>query len=283
MFIKASIALMLLRLTIIQTHRVIIWTTLIVTEVYSTFFFLLFVFQCRPSAYFWTRFTGGEGSCINPIITVRSTYGYSAIVCLTDWVFATLPFFLVWKLQMSKKQKVMVGLILSMGVISSTATIIRIPYLHTLGNQADFLYATTDVAIWSGVETGLGITAACMATLRPLFRGWLAKTHFTSSGTRRQAHISQPMPWTGGGSQSHGYIRSNSNSHGGRPFSPDHDARIEALGMKGIQKTTRVSVDAYGPWAVDLEQAKDIDGESAGSQSSITRMHKCHIADMLRK
>ena len=302
MAIKASIAVMLLRLTIDRIHRTIIWATLITTEVYSTFFFFLFVFQCLPSSYFWNQYTGGEGSCLEPGIVVRSTYGYSAIVCLTDWIFATLPFFLVWKLQMNRKTKISVALILAMGAIASTVTIIRIPYLHTLGNMPDFLYATTDVAIWSGVETGLGITAACLATLRPLFRGWLANTRLTTRGgaTRRSTHISKPLPWAGPHGQSRGYIRSNSNAgaNGARPWSPDHEARIEALGMKGIQKTTRVSVDAYGPWVMeeviqDLEQGhireptpdKELDRESASSATSQTKIHRigrCHLANMMR-
>jgi len=64
---------------------------------------------------------------------------------------------------------------------ASIATIIRIPYVHTLGDEQDFLYATTDVAIWSCSETGLAITAACGAVLRPLFREVLASSRHVSS------------------------------------------------------------------------------------------------------
>jgi hypothetical protein len=64
---------------------------------------------------------------------------------------------------------------------ASIATIIRIPYVHTLGNEQDFLYATTDVAIWSCSETGLAITAACGAVLRPLFREILASSRTVGS------------------------------------------------------------------------------------------------------
>lgn len=74
---------------------------------------------------------------------------------------------------------------------ASTATIIRIPYIHTLNNKADFLYATTDVAIWSCSETGLGITAANAVTLRPLIRSWLhASTSFRSNAARSIARRS---------------------------------------------------------------------------------------------
>jgi hypothetical protein len=64
---------------------------------------------------------------------------------------------------------------------ASIATVIRIPYVHTLGNETDFLYATTDVAIWSCSETGLAITAACGAVLRPLFREILSSSRLAGS------------------------------------------------------------------------------------------------------
>lgn len=43
-------------------------------------------------------------------------------------------------------------------------------------NDSDFLYGTADVAIWSCCEGGLAITAACCATLRPMFRRFLSQT-----------------------------------------------------------------------------------------------------------
>lgn len=55
---------------------------------------------------------------------------------------------------------------------------------------------TTDFAIWTTVEVGLGIVAACGATLRPLVQLITRKyTHNASSGTR---------PTGGGGTGGHG-------------------------------------------------------------------------------
>jgi len=65
----------------------------------------------------------------------------------------------------------------------STATIVRIPYIKQLA-QNDFLYSTTDVAIWSTVEPGIGITAAALATLRPLFHNFLSRSKLFGSSTQ---------------------------------------------------------------------------------------------------
>jgi hypothetical protein len=140
------------------------------------------------SRYFWTIVTGGEGSCINPQVIVGAFYGYTAVACITDWTFAVLPAFLVKSLRMGSREKASVILILSMGVLTSIASIARIPYVGAMVNQDDFLYAVSDTAIWTGVEIGLGVLAACCATLRPLIRHLLPSPGcLSSSGRSRSA------------------------------------------------------------------------------------------------
>jgi hypothetical protein len=117
MAIKASIALMLLRLSVLSIHKRILWITIVIVEIYSAFFFFIFVFQCIPTEYFWTRYTDGTGSCLDTSIVVAATYGYSAISCVGDLVFALLPVSLVWSLQMGGKEKVAVAAVLALGAM----------------------------------------------------------------------------------------------------------------------------------------------------------------------
>lgn len=71
----------------------------------------------------------------------------------------------------------------------STATIIRLPYTVTLKPyKGDFLYRTTDFAIWTTVEVGIGISAGCIATLKPLLK--------TSFLTTRSGNRSTGNPWS---------------------------------------------------------------------------------------
>ncbi|KAH6972854.1 hypothetical protein BKA56DRAFT_492464 [Ilyonectria sp. MPI-CAGE-AT-0026] len=205
MAIKASIAIFLLRICVHRSHKITIWIVTGVTEIYSLFFFLLFVLQCRPTSLFWLRYTSNppEGSCLDAKVVSNAFYGYSAISCWTDWTFSILPIFLVWKLQMNLRMKISVVLILAAGAIASSATIVRFPYLYSLTDIEDFLYSTSDVAIWSTVETGLGITASGVATLRPLLRTFFGGSTAQSNGTSaRQWHR------TDSGHPKAGYIRS---------------------------------------------------------------------------
>lgn len=82
---------------------------------------------------------------------------------------------------MKLKTKALVAGILAFAAIGSTATIVRMFYIHTLMNGPDFLYATTNVAIWSTVEPGIGITASSIATLRPFVRHCLWRMGLASA------------------------------------------------------------------------------------------------------
>lgn len=78
-----------------------------------------------------------------------------------------------------------------------------------MANTADFLYATFDVAIWSTVEPGIGITASAVATLRPLFRVYFGSS-IGSRGGATTAGASSRWP-----TSKTGYIR-NGGSEGFR-------------------------------------------------------------------
>jgi hypothetical protein len=59
----------------------------------------------------------------------------------------------------------------------STATLVRLYFLSRQGDiSSDFFFIITDVFMWSIIEPGIGLTAASIACLRPLFRKFLSST-----------------------------------------------------------------------------------------------------------
>ncbi|KAL2839423.1 hypothetical protein BJY01DRAFT_250518 [Aspergillus pseudoustus] len=167
-FAKTSIALALLRLTISRVHRCILWGVIGVSVLVGVAFWFVLTLQCRPVSYFWQRFTS-EGSCIDVDYLLSVAYLYSVTAVICDFILALLPIFLVSGLQIGFRTKAALACILGLGCIASAAVIVRIPYLQYYKDE-DFLYATTDISIWSNVEAGLGITAGSLVTVRPLFR-----------------------------------------------------------------------------------------------------------------
>ncbi|KAL3952805.1 hypothetical protein ACCO45_012748 [Purpureocillium lilacinum] len=110
---------------------------------------------------------------------------------------------------MPLKTKILVIAILSFAAIGSSATIFRSTFIPTLLEGDDFLYATSDVAIWSTVEPGIGISAASVATLRPFLQLMSYKIGLSSDGPSNPAWQER----NNGPRFRLGYIRSNSSPH----------------------------------------------------------------------
>ncbi|UKZ49109.1 hypothetical protein TrVGV298_003349 [Trichoderma virens] len=196
-FSKASIGYFLLKIVIDRTQRIIIYAALSITVLWGAIFFLVTVLQCKPVSFFWTRLLPGTpqpGTCLDIMIIEAITYVYSAFSIISDFTFAILPMFLVWKLQMERRMKIVLVPILSMGCIASVAVAVRFGYIKKFSDP-DFLYSTVDIAIWSTTEQGLGIAAGSLATLRPLFRKAAAhiSTRSGQSGQQDSSHLSNDI------------------------------------------------------------------------------------------
>ncbi|KAM0115571.1 hypothetical protein ACP6JC_007860 [Aspergillus fumigatus] len=208
---KISIAVALLRLTVTKMHTMLLWTVIGVTIVVGLVFWFVLTLQCKPVSYFWNRLSpGAKGTCLDVDTIIGIAYLYSVTATLCDFVLGLLPISLVWKLQMTRKTKIALAAILSLGCIASAAVIVRIPYLHyykddeflcksprrMLSSRANInrlhTDATTDISIWSNVEASLGIMAGSLVTLRPLFR-WFRGTSYGRSKTTKRTFGSMPL------------------------------------------------------------------------------------------
>lgn len=196
-FVKLSVGLFLLRVTIKPLQRWIIYIVMGLTVMAGLVFFFVTLLQCMPLSYFWDK-TSQTGSCINIDIIIALTFLYSVVSVICDFTFAILPIFLVWNLNMSRNTRLMLIPILGMACVASIAVLCRMAYVMDFKNP-DFLWATLDIAIWSDTEQGLGITAGSLATLRPLYRKLAG--HFGVGTTGHDDSSGQKTPqWYGGAS-----------------------------------------------------------------------------------
>lgn len=208
-FSKASIAVFLMRITPNRSHRLVIYCALGVSIFCGLVFFFVALFQCTPVSYFWTR--TGPGSCISIDIIINVVYAYSALSIVTDFTFTLLPVYLVWNLQMDRRVKFALIPILSMGCVASCAVAVRMAYLENFHSN-DFLYSTTDIAIWSQIEMGLAIAAGSLATLRPLMKMTLRRLGFTGAEDSNQAPSSAGLRTFGQGSSKSSFSRKTPKS-----------------------------------------------------------------------
>lgn len=154
---------------------------------------------------------------------------------------------------------------------------IRIPYLHTLRSyKGDFLWNTTNVAIWTTVEVGVGITAGCFATLRPLMKRVLAllgeSPRTISPSLHNPGHSSKKVPsaqnqvWTNFRPAHDMSIITTTFSGRGYPRSAGHESHEELfvgsspvgltiLELQGISKSVEFAITREE--RISLDEDKD--------------------------
>ena len=249
--LKFAIGYFYLRVAIERWHIWCIRLLMLGTVLCGLIYLFLVMLQCLPSktvseahlphllmntvSAFWLEHPASS-KCIPRGPTLGITYALAAVNALADWGFGLLPFFIVWGLEMRPKTKVLVASILAFAAIGSTGTVIRMAYIHTLVEGPDFLYATTDVALWSTIEPGIGITAGSIATFRPLVRHCLWKLGLGEAPRHERGRSYYPSVIGQKRKNRRGYRRS---------LSPSDLVPTEHGGMTSIQ--------IHGPDDIDLE------------------------------
>jgi hypothetical protein len=143
---------------------------------------------------------------------------------------------------------------------ASLATIIRVPYVKSLNNTEDFLYATIEVAIWSSCELGLGMTAANCATLRPLFRRLLPSLGFQSSGGRTSREdVSSNVQYLGTNADAK-HNTTNAKKSANRSSSRNDELELGGMGPKGFGTATSA-------WHHDEASSSDKEDDQGSNHS----------------
>jgi hypothetical protein len=202
-FFKLSLAVFFLRIVNQRWQRQVIIGSVTIYTLFGTAWLCVALFQCGNPRDFGIHEL--EGKCL-PFKTVLRPLNYTHGVfnAVTDWIFAIsksrihtqlfgqsitdttqVPIFVVKSAQMHRQQKITVCTILGLGVLGSICSIVRLAYVDVIGVPLqDLLVSSPNFAIVSIIELGLGITAACLATLRPLFAFWFDKARTGISSSR---------------------------------------------------------------------------------------------------
>ncbi|KAK7953047.1 hypothetical protein PG988_013741 [Apiospora saccharicola] len=104
-----------------------------------------------------------------------------------DLLFAVLPWNFVWKLNMSRKDKLIIAGSLSLGLLAAVAGIIRITYVRGV-REVDY-----DVIIWSQVEIAVTMICVSIPVCRPLWSRTIGNW-FTNTKRRNSGYVQQDEP-----------------------------------------------------------------------------------------
>ncbi|KAI1423025.1 hypothetical protein F5Y12DRAFT_567093 [Xylaria sp. FL1777] len=192
--IKLSIGLFLFRLAAQPSYKWVLGISIVVVGIWSFALFFWNIFQCSPVAAQWDYtilIRDPKSHCVSANEIVKAAYALSALTILSDWLYALLPIPMIWRVKMTSQAKFSVIAVLSLGVFASVATLIRLKFLADITDVSDILHAGTDAMIWTLVEPGIAISAASLATIRPLLRRWKIKGFTHSERSRGTGAPSQ--------------------------------------------------------------------------------------------
>ncbi|CAI6334873.1 unnamed protein product [Periconia digitata] len=265
---KGSVALFLLRIVNYRWHKIVLWLCIVSTTTLCVITTILLFVQCKPTAFLWDRSIEGGVCWLNFTVVGLTMGSWSAAM---DFVLAILPWHIIMGLNMKRKEKLTVAFGLSLGAFAGVCSVVRTYELQTLSSQAEYVYDTVPMLLWSSTEVLATIVCACIPVLRPLY----VKIKYGSRGESSSGH-SYPLnsygkPGDTGGMASGGYSHDKSKNKskvymgpGGSlleatvkmgseesilreqklasPHSPHHISRdIESMG--GIKRTDEVVIE----------------------------------------
>ncbi|KAF4471100.1 integral membrane pth11 [Fusarium albosuccineum] len=182
---KWSVGLFLLRTVVVQWHKVITWITMgaLMTTSMSTCF--VFWLQCSPPKYLWDRRISGRCHIDSTPLSMFLSILY--VVC--DFLYAVLSWLFIWGLQMKKREKIVILISPSLGLVAGACGIKRtneVPELaspnYTKDTIGHIVWPAAEIAV-TMIYTGIAVCWALYKdTLRPGPTNRTLRSHGSVSG-----------------------------------------------------------------------------------------------------
>ncbi|KAK4211444.1 major facilitator superfamily domain-containing protein [Rhypophila decipiens] len=179
---KTSILIFYLRLSR-NTNKILrmaSWVVLAIVNIAGTILTFMNIFQCQPLEAAWDL-------SVRPIkcIPLLTEFICSAPVnVVTDLAILALPLPVLTGMRLPQKQKTILIITFTVGIFVTVVDVVRIYYLQQainiiptgasndpdaiFGQSAGFPWNASLSLMWSAVEVNVGITCACVPTLKPL-------------------------------------------------------------------------------------------------------------------
>lgn len=178
---KISILFFYLRILKLPYQRVLVFVTMAVVAVYGTVFFLLTFFICNPVENTY-EFDIRVGQCLAyyPIMTASA-----ALHTATDlWLIAlVLPHIL--KMHLPLRQKFALAFVLTLGIFVACASLTRMAVAWQFLNPKYAQWDSLSFAIWTTLESSLGLMCASIPMLKPLVRQLMGRKPSSKPDTLR--------------------------------------------------------------------------------------------------
>lgn len=133
--VKISILLFVLRIQNSKLVARLVWAVMFVMSVVNLITAALLASQCRPLSKLW--YPTIPGTCFDKDVIIKIGYAQGVFNVLTDFFCTTTPIFVLWRVQISTRLKVMICGLMSLGLLATASQIVRVITLRTL-KESDY-------------------------------------------------------------------------------------------------------------------------------------------------
>lgn len=138
--------------------------------------------QCTDIRILWDYST--KATCWAPSTLLALSYTNFSLNIITDLIFAVfIPVPMLWNINVTRRTRISLFGVLGLGCFACACAITRITYLSTYGKYGDWLWDSQYLTTWSVLEMNVGIIAASLPSLRPLFKKFLGSIY--GAGTNK--------------------------------------------------------------------------------------------------
>lgn len=125
-----------------------------------------------------------KATCWAPSTLLALAYTNFSLNIITDLIFAIfIPVPMLWNINVTRRTRISLFGVLGLGCFACVCAIIRITYTSTYGKYGDWLWDSQYLTTWSVLEMNVGIIAASLPSLQPLFKKFLGSIY--GAGTNK--------------------------------------------------------------------------------------------------
>uniref|UniRef100_L2FMR4 L-fucose permease n=1 Tax=Colletotrichum fructicola (strain Nara gc5) TaxID=1213859 RepID=L2FMR4_COLFN len=234
------------------------WVTLGIVNLAGTVLTLMNIFQCRPVQAAWE--VGQDTSQCIPLLT--EFICSAPINIVTDLAILALPIPVLTGMRLPPRQKIILVLTFTLGIFVTVVDVVRIYYLQQavtsvptgvstdpnsrFGGTPNFAWNSSLSFMWSAVEVNVGMSCACIPTLKPLIIKILPAMIIDPDGTRSSTQTEKDIldsPRNRNGSD--GLISPTTNPNRGS-FEASSAGRLGGMRTRTSMATSRENTIYFG-------------------------------------
>jgi len=178
-----------------SVFNIIAWVPFMVCE----------IFTCTPIHAYWEFPTPASAKCLNE---AACTLAGGIVKTFVDLLITTIPIPLILRMQMERRQRYAVIVLLSLGYLVTAAGAVRSYYTYRVFyNNYDLTWYQYPAFLAAAVENDVAIICACVPTLRPLLphifggpitriRAWYSSKSGSSANTTQNNSNNSSKPGT---------------------------------------------------------------------------------------